>query len=344
MSPWYDSRFTGLFTHFGAIPRLAHDPEVFVASGMLPPWGARQQELAVGGAGWTAEEAEMACVGEAIERLQPYPLPGDRSLRASFAHWPLDEPAIVPEEWVLFHPEQYAQPGFPFEPFTRATECRWVCFRHATDGSPCWVPEEFAFLFTRPGEPHQLAPAVSTGMSCGRRGDPVLLRGVQEVIERDAVMGAWWDRYPIEEWPLREVLAGFPPDVPRRVLRPNLIYRFYRVDSPYSSHVTLTTVAGEDRAGFLFSIGSACRETRQASWNKSLLEAIHGRHYVRHLLREHPEAAGHAPVDFTEHAVYYSRHRERLRATVLHLPGRVVQPEMLTGEESLSLLCARLGP
>src|SRR5207237_5127550 len=139
-------------------------------------------------------------------------------VRANFARWPLDEPATAPEEWVLFHPEQHAQPGFPFEPFTRAAECRWTAFRDVIGGSPCWVPEEFAFLFPRPGEPHRLAPAVSTGLSCGRRGDPVLLRGVQEVVERDAVMGAWWGRYAVEEWPPAAVLAGFAPDVAQRAL------------------------------------------------------------------------------------------------------------------------------
>ena len=36
----------------------------------------------------------------------------------------------------------------------------------------------------------------------------------------------------------------------------------------------MVTVEGEDREGFCHSIGSACRETRRASWNKAALEAV----------------------------------------------------------------------
>ena len=53
---------------------------------------------------------------------------------------------VPPERWVLFHPEQYALPGFPYHAFTRDTVCRWVCFREAFSGSPHWVPEELAYL------------------------------------------------------------------------------------------------------------------------------------------------------------------------------------------------------
>ena len=45
-----------------------------------------------------------------------------------------------------------------------------------------------------------MGPSTSTGLGCGRLGQPVLLRGLQEVIERDALMGAWWGRYPLWEW------------------------------------------------------------------------------------------------------------------------------------------------
>src|SRR5262249_412566 len=137
----------------------------------------------------------------------------------------------------------------------------------------CWVPEEMAYLFLRPGERHGFCPGLSTGLACGRGGQPVLLRGLQEVIERDAVVGAWWGSYPVEEWPLAEVLQTMDRGVAGRLLRPNLRYRCYRVVSPFSAHVTLVTLEGPDREGYCFSAGSACRETRAESWNKSLLEA-----------------------------------------------------------------------
>ena len=254
-----------------------------IRGGLLAPWGPRSEPIGVGGAGWDASAARDATLGEAIERWQPYPMPGDHVVESAFDAWPLDEPAIDPSRWVLFAPDQYEPPGFPFRPLTSRTVCRWVCCRTVPDGTPCWVPEELVFLYPRVGADHAFGPSISTGLSSGRPGHPVLLRGVQEVIERDALMGAWWGRYPLIEWDQGRVLEALDPSLSGRLLRPNLRYRFYRVDSPFSAHATIVTLEGEDHQGFLFSAGSACRETRAASWGKSLLEAVQGRHYVRRL-------------------------------------------------------------
>src|SRR5262245_49258573 len=106
VTAWYLSPYTGLFSRFSAVPTRPHDPEVYFASGTV---AVGADELNASGAGWDAESAEAACVGEAVERWQARPLPDDVRVEASFAAWPLDEPAIDPRRWVLFHPEQYAQ-------------------------------------------------------------------------------------------------------------------------------------------------------------------------------------------------------------------------------------------
>ncbi len=345
MTAWYTSRFTGLFGRATAIPRRPHDPDVFVWSGTLPHWGPDGHELAAGGAGWDATAAEMAGVGEAIERWLPQPLPQDQALETSFERWPLDEPALEPERWVLFHPQQYEQAVFPFQPFTRSSVCRWVCCRDVATGEPCWTPEEFVFLAPRPSGLHQFGPAISTGMSCGREGDPIILRGLQEVIERDALVGAWWGRYPLEEDDFATVFASLEDELAERLLRPNLRYRCYRIATPFSDHVTVTTLEGEDTEGFCFSAGSACRETLTASWRKSLLEAVQGRHYVRFLKAQHAEQGKTigTPQDFAEHAAFYSYHPEWRQATVLEGATRLMECRP-TEVEDLPRLVERLGP
>src|SRR5262249_11949438 len=143
--------------------------------------------------------------------------------------------------WVLFSDEQYAQPGFPFVPLAGELDC--VTFRRVADGEPVLVPAELAFMDLRPGARHRFAPAISTGWSAHRSLCLAVLRGVQEVIERDALMGGWWGCYPIEALP-------FAP--PPGLARPNLTYRAYRIASPFSAHVAMVTVEGEDREGFCF--------------------------------------------------------------------------------------------
>jgi ribosomal protein S12 methylthiotransferase accessory factor len=339
--PWYASPYTGLFSRCGPVPPRPHDPAVCAWSGTIPRWGLDGTDLVTGGAGWDEAGAEAAGVGEAVERWQCRPVPQDRVLQVSFADWPLEQPAVEPERWVFFHTEQYARDGFPFVPLTRATVCGWVCCREAESGLPWWVPESLVFLEPQ-AKTHLLGPSISTGLSCGRAGDPVLLRGLQEVIERDALVGAWWGAYALEEHDPERAFREAALDV-ARLLRPNLRYRCYRIDTPLGGHVTLVTLEGEDREGYCFSVGSACRETRGASWAKSFLEAVQGRHYVRYLKGRLREAGltVEVPVDFAGHAVYYSLHPEALKDTPLHRAG----PGSAGGEatEGFAELRERLG-
>lgn len=249
-------------------------------------------------------------------RCKPHGTPG-RSTSRQF----------VPR-WVLFHSQQYAYPEFPFDQFDVHTTCRWVCCREAATGAPVWVPEEMVFLMPRQGEIPRFNAGFSTGLSCAACADLALLRGAQEVIERDALVGGWWGHYPVEEWPAETVAAIVGEAVWERLDRPNLTYRFYRIRTPYSSHVTMVSMAGEDIEGWVLCVSSACRETRRDSWLKSLLEAVQGRHCVRRLLAQsardgrRPEDV---PTTFFEHALYYSLHRDRIQRTVLE---HAVEPEL----------------
>lgn len=346
MRPWYESRYGGLFRALVRVAARPHDPAVAIAAGEMPPWNPGDPEFGCSGAGWTEEHADLACVGEGIERLLARPLPRDESVLAAWNDWPRDEPACDPRRWVLFHDEQYRQAGFPFAPLARDTVCRWTCCRDAATGEPVWVPEELVYLTPRHGEQQRHTFGFSTGLTCGRASQGVLLRGVQEVIERDALVGAWWGAYPLEEWPLARVRPSLADEFWRRLERPNLRYRFYRVRSPLSRHVTLVSLAGEEEEGWVFSVGSACRESRAESWEKSLLEAVQGRHCVRRLLAQWQEEGRpelEVPKTFFEHALSYAVHPERLDGTVLH---RAAEPTDMAemAIEPLADLQTHLGP
>jgi thiazole/oxazole-forming peptide maturase SagD family component len=337
MNAWYESRFTGLFRDFERVATRPHDPQVSVFAGIVPHLHPEQTGLFyVGGCGWSDEAAATACVGEGIERLFAYPTDQDTAIESSYEDWPLDEPAVAPGKWVLFHPQQYELDDFPFEPLLGSTGCRWVCFRDVLNGEPQWVPEEFGYLLPRPGCGHRFCPATSTGLAAGTAGQPVVLRALQEVIERDALLGAWWGVYPVEEF---DQAAAWSIAESFRLTRPNLRWRFYRIQSPFSHHVTMVTVEGEDREGYCHSIGSACRESRRSSWIKATLEAVQGRFYVRHLRQQRADGVLRRPLEtFADHAVYYSLNRDELDRTILG-HTRPVSREITYPEENLPALC-----
>ncbi len=321
-----ESRYTGLFRMLGATPPRAHDPDVCVWAG-TPANRAWPAQDSVGGAGWTDDDARRACIGEAIERWQTHPLPSDRLVRAAFERWPLAEPAIDPRRFVRFHAEQ----PVPYERLDERTELDWIACRVLGAGTPIWVPADLVFLDLRPGTAPRFGPVVSTGWSAHATAQAALEGAVFEAIERDAIVGAWWGSYPLVELD--------PPAlaVMERLARPNLRYRWYRVVTPYAAHVAIVTLEGEDREGFVFSIGSACRLDREAALAKAALEAVQGRHYVRYLLATTTPVA--VPTTFAEHAAFYSRHRAALATTCL---AHAERRDDDIGPETFAQLVARL--
>jgi ribosomal protein S12 methylthiotransferase accessory factor len=308
--PSVTNRYTGLFRAIGPSPTRAHDPDVAVWAATIAnrPWPAAD---AVGGAGWTDDAAERACIGEAIERWHTAPLPGDRVVRATYARWPLAERAIDPARFVRFHRDQHVA-GFPFEPLVADSEVEWVACRALATGEPIWAPADLVFLELRTAP--RFGPTISTGWAAHATPQAAVAAAVHELVERDALVGAWWGRYPLHEL----ATHALPPELAERIARPNLRWRWFRIVTPLSPHVTLATLEGEDREGYVFSIGSACRGDRGSSLEKATLEAVQGRHYVRHLLATLPvPVADDLPASFAEHAAYYSRHRAALARTCL---------------------------
>lgn len=334
---WVDNAFNGVVTAMGPVPVAAHDPDVQLWGATLSRSGPRTQTDQIGGAGWTTEAARLACTGEAIERFQPYPLPTDGLLRGCYSELE-GQTRLSPSQLRQFHPAQYNAAN-PFEPFSEDSVCDWAVCRDLRSGEPVLAPAETIFLYP-PGNLHRFGPGISTGLSCGRRSQPVALAGLREVLERDAVVGAWWGVYDLQE--LSDHPLRHDAKLMARVSRPNLRYRFYRVRSPHTDTVTLVSLTGEDLAGPLFSIGSACREDLARSFEKSLLEAIQGRHFVRYLARSGaPLSRDGAPHNFVQHATYYSQHPLRLKDTVLENATRVASA-LPQGKEDRRALLERL--
>jgi len=155
---------------------------------------------------------------------------------------------------VLFHPQQYAIDDFPFDPLTCQTRCRWVCFRDVSSGGPQWFGRNLLISFRARVAVIVFVPQLRQDRRRNGRS-ACCAASVQEVIERDALLGAWWGAYPVDEFPQE---AAWGARNPFRLQRPNLRWRFFRIQSPFSHHVTMVTVEGEDREGFCHSIGSAC--------------------------------------------------------------------------------------
>ncbi len=151
------------------------------------------------GAGLTYAQAYGAAVGECIERYAfsvvhpedlvfgPYRLLREQGL----------DP-IAPASWALYHPDQFAT--LPYAPFGEETPVAWVRVDSLTYRKERWVPACLVYMpyplpFRAQGEVEP-APAISTGGACARSLPEALLKGLCEVVERDAFMIVWRNRLP----------------------------------------------------------------------------------------------------------------------------------------------------
>ena len=170
----------------------------------------------IGGTGLTRAQAAAACVGEALERYSATYVPSERLAVATAAE--LGEAAVAPERFGLFSARQYAQPGFPFRPFARDTPVPWVAGWSLPDRREAWLPAELVFLAdTRTDGGQRIGYATSSGLACAKTLDAALVRGLCEVLERDAFMIVWSTSLPL---PLLDWSAPRAPlGARRRALR-----------------------------------------------------------------------------------------------------------------------------
>ncbi|MGC3994695.1 MAG: YcaO-like family protein [Propionicimonas sp.] len=275
----------------GPLPRGLADPD-------LPQWSASEHPgeggSPCGGAGWTDDDARRAAIGELLERAGAGVNPLPTLPRAAI---PPAERVIGLDDFHVHSRTQRAAPGFPFA--AACAEDRFVRFFDLADNTPVWVPATLVELgHSGPGL------ATSSGLAAGPGSLPALLRAVQELVERDALMTTW--------------LFGVAA---RRVRPPALVAELagplhadvtvLDLTPAYSPHPVAAVAGtapsrGRHRAG----VGVACRSSWEKAVEKALLEWAQAVTFAGITTAGDPPGLRPEPdsvTSFDEHARYYTR-------------------------------------
>lgn len=135
--------------------------------------------------------ARAAAVGEAVERYCGNAVPA--GLRTA-THRELADagtPALDPGTLGLFSPAQYADPGFPFVPFTRDIPVEWVPGRWMGSGEPVLVPATLTYLNHHRAGRAATNPQIYAGIATGTDREHAEHSALLELVERDALT-IWW--------------------------------------------------------------------------------------------------------------------------------------------------------
>ena len=295
----------------------------------------------IGGTGATRAEAASAAVGEALERYAATYVPGDRLVVASASELP---GAVEPERFALFSDRQLALPGFPFRRFSGETVTTWVAGEELPGRSPVWLPAELVFLGLAglPGA-RPVGYATSSGLACDTDKSATVVRGLCELLERDAFMIVWSNRLSL---PLLE-----PPQDARLeepFVSTGLAHAAVDLSVFHEFPIALAVVRAPDGCPGAVGVGAAAAATPERARWKALAEAFATRAAGATLA----VLAGGAPVDriagFDDHIRHYADGANA--PATFFLDGsrertpldRVPRLEGATPEEAIRALCRRV--
>lgn len=269
-----------------------------------------------GGAGYAASyaAARAAAIGEALERYAARHAPPELQVAAASDV----RGAVAPSRFGLFAPEQHAESGFPFVPFTTETRVRWAPARSLVDGRRVLLPAQLVYL----GRPDRtieepIAYATSSGLACAPSFAEAALAALLELLERDAFLITWRARLSLPLLELRD--AGPLAAWERRYLSPAGL-RHDVVDLSIFHRVPTALAVVRDAQGSL-AVGAAASPTTDTACRKALAEAYAG-HGAARRMRDAGELRRFSPdfrevVEFADHIRVYADPRNAERACFL---------------------------
>ncbi|MGF1662351.1 MAG: YcaO-like family protein [Kineosporiaceae bacterium] len=274
---------------FGVVTRLRREPEVpglprafvdvtadLARTSVFAPW--RADAITGGAALGDVDQARAAALGEAVERYCGNAVPAVMRTASADELTAAGEDAIDPAGLALYSARQYAEPGFPFVPFTRELTTSWVPggdlearTRPGDETGRVWVPAALTYLNVNR---HLSGPPITgqafAGIAAGPSIEAAERAALEELVERDAVT-IWWAS-GAEATALD--LGGDPGLGPVLDDSAAAGLRTTFLDVPSATGIPVVGAFVVDPVHGVVGFGSACRATRAAAAAKALTEAL----------------------------------------------------------------------
>lgn len=285
---------TGIVTFIAEGERFRSDPDVFVVAarsanlsrfhnlGDQPPG---EHHVHGSGAGLTYNHALGAAVGETVERYSFGIVDQDELRLASFHELSQSgEDAIHPKRWSLFDSTQ--KDSIPYTFFEENTKITWVKADHLIQKKQVYVPTcivyspYFGLMLDQ--DEKILAPAISTGAACAYTRKEAMLKGLCEVVERDAFITLWRNRLQ-----LPRVLINENSDLydlyQDKFVREGLEFNIFHstLDLGIPSFFGVLVNRRKSPPGIM--VGGACHPDPEKAVLKTLLELTQGLQWMNHV-------------------------------------------------------------
>ncbi len=265
-----DKRF-GPVLEFSCQRLGGNEPPWFLATTAVArhPIGALHNEVALSSAGTSlsAEEAESRAIGEAIERYSA--LNAAASFELLFERATLREGGLA-DRWPVCAPDEPCSPLF--RSLARDVPLTQVRMRRLGDNASVLAPAGFVFLgfHPLPPEPPVTLP-ISTGLAFHPERHQAIWRGLSEVLERDAVMTAWWLHRRLPEIDMTDAPYGVTSRL-EHLAAAGMTARLYDITTELGVPTAFALLQSPRYPHLV--VGAASRATADAAAAKALDEVV----------------------------------------------------------------------
>ena len=260
------------------------------------------------GKGTTREEAVLSAIGEGVERYSASLWNEAEFAKSSLKE--LGERAFDPRWLVLFDGEQYARPGFAFQPMDSDKPMLWTRGHWLDTNVEVLIPAQ-ATYFGFTGDELPIGQTTSNGIAAGNSFEDAALRALYELTERDAFMLHWLAGLRgerIDPDGCDESSRNALKEAQRLGARTELY--LLDLDAGYPTVVCLGFGDGILWPGATIGLGT--HADIDVAFRKAVLEHGHYGPYMRRLMREGRHQRVLAPEDVVnslDHGLYYCHTR-----------------------------------
>lgn len=311
------SPLTGIITEIIELETESDEPRIFHTASRMADISRYHQvygcERDNGGAGLTRTTATAAAIGECIERYCACFIANDPPL-ASYSELRDRGLSVVDPKSIALHSDtQYKKSNFMFVPFSADSKVKWVPGRSLITETDLFVPAPLVYLsYTPASEESHIVHAVSSGLACAMSRDEAILKGIYEVIERDAFIITWQNCLSRPRLTMAES-SWLNQIIHKRFRSFGLEIELFDLTLDIPVNVVLALIVDRYGYGPAVAVGAAANLNHEIAALKALTEAAQTRFWVQHLVGRGYVARKPEDIrSFEDHVVAYFR-KESLR-------------------------------
>lgn len=230
--------------------------------------------------------------------------------------------ALSPRECALYADYQYDIKDFKFKKFNEDLKIDWISSKNLNKNKECYIP--INYLLEHFGE-NKICHSTSSGLACGDTKEDSILKGLYEVIERDAFCFSWWTRtsFPLIDMNSIKYLkvegVSIEKYLGEHFKHIKLIDMTTDIGVPVISAIYHCDDCTEKPA---FLISAACNLNPIKAIEKALIEILHcyygSNSYLEDNSIQNVEDYDKEILTFDDHVKYYISHKNKEKVEFLY--------------------------